>query len=274
MKNTAIYKALTIPIILYLGLLLVYPFLHAVFISLAPLSNYKKILSDGLFILSIRNNIIIAFISISLEIVLGIALAVMVNSLRRFSFLFTTLVLIPFIIPEIVFLTSAKFILSEHGYLNGLLNIFGIDPVYWLKPGSFLSILLISFIDTWRLAPFVFLIILAALKNIPTEIIEAAKVEGANNRQILFSIILPLLTPAIVASVLLRSVDALRIFTTPIVLTGVEGVPVISSYAYYQWAYNNNPKLACASSVILASIVLITSLGYTRLWRQSQEIQL
>lgn len=272
MKNNTLYKALTIPIVLYLALFLLYPFLYAVFTSFVPLSNYKIIFSDSLFILSVRNNLIIAITSILIEIILGIALAVMVNSLKKHSLLFTYLILIPFIIPEIVFLTSIKFILAEHGYINGLLNLFRIGPVYWLKPGSVISILLIAFIDAWRMTPLVFLIILGALKNIPPELIESARIEGANDRQILLSIILPLLSPAVIAAVLLRSVDALRIFAAPMVLSGVDGAPVISSYAYYQWAYNNSPELACASSVILAFIVLTSSTIYIKLWKQAQEL--
>jgi len=101
-------------------------------------------------------------------------------------------------------------------------------------------------------------VLLAALADIPDEIREAAQLDGAGALTRLWRITLPLLRPALLAAVLLRGVDALRIFATPLVLTGVEGVPVLSSYAYHQWSDYGNDAAAAAAACVLAvgSVIL------------------
>src|SRR6185369_8401608 len=91
-------------------------------------------------------------------------------------------------------------------------------------------------VDAWRMTPVVFLILLGALAAIPEEIAEAARLDGARGWRRLLWVTLPQLAPALLAAVLLRGLDALRIFATPMVLTGVEGVPVLSTYSYHLWS--------------------------------------
>src|SRR5262249_34910158 len=128
----------------------------------------------------------------------------------------------------------------------------------WLTPGSRLAWLTVVVVDAWHVTPVVFLVLLAALADIPVEIREAAQLDGAGALMRLWRITLPLLRPALLAAVLLRGVDALRIFATPLVLTGVEGVPVLSSYAYHQWSdYGNDAAAAAAACVLaVASVIL------------------
>lgn len=279
MKQNTLYRNLIFPVILYLSLFLLYPFFYAIFIAFRTqqgmgLENFKELFNSTLFTVSLRNNIIIPLISISIELSLGILLAVAVNKIKRHTWIIISLVMLPFILPEIVFLTAQRFIFAEHGYVNSLLSFFEVNPIFWLEPESFLSILLVSLIDAWRLTPLVFLIVYAALKNIPRQIEEQAEIDGANRRQLFFYIILPLLTPAIFASLVLRSVDGLRIFATPLVLAGVEGVPVLSSLAYHLWSDYNHISLSCAASFVLAILILASSFLYVRIWKKSQEIQI
>lgn len=279
MKQDKLYKNLILPLIIYLGVFLIYPFLYAIIISFKTqygfgFENFRRLFTEPLFSDALGNNIVIPIISISIEMVLGIALAVTVDRVKKYRWIFVCLIMIPFVLPEIVFLTASRFIFAEHGYINGLAFLFGVEPVYWLKPGSFLSVILVSIVDAWRLTPLVFLIILAALKNIPEEIEEQAKIDGASERQIFLFVILPMLTPAIVAALILRSVDGLRVFATPLVLTGIEGVPVMSSFAYHMWSDYADTQMACASSVMLALLILASSFIYVRLWRRSGQIQI
>jgi ABC-type sugar transport system permease subunit len=107
-------------------------------------------------------------------------------------------------------------------------------------------------VDAWHVTPVVFLMLLAALASIPDEIGEAARLDGAGGVARFAFVTLPLLRPALLAAVLLRGLDALRMFATPLVLTGVEGVPVLSTYAYHQWSDYGNDGAAAAAATLLA----------------------
>ena len=119
-------------------------------------------------------------------------------------------------------------------------------------------------VDAWHVTPVVFLMLLAGLSAIPDEIEEAARLDGAGRLARLRFITLPLLRPAMLAAVLLRGLDALRIFATPLVLTGVEGVPVLSTYAYHQWSDYGNDAAAAAAATTLAVLSLLVCLPLLR----------
>jgi ABC-type sugar transport system permease subunit len=162
-------------------------------------------------------------------------------------------------LPEIVFLTIMRYVFASRGYANGALAALGVPPVEWLLPGHALTFATVVLVDAWHVTPVVFLMLLAALTAIPEGILEAAKLDGARFWSRLRFIILPLLWPALVAAVLLRGVDALRVFATPLVLTGVEGVPVLSTYAYHQWSdYGNDGAAAAAAALLAVLSVLLT----------------
>jgi len=159
-------------------------------------------------------------------------------------------------------LTIMRHILAPRGYANGALAAAGFEPVGWLLPGRWTTYLTVVVVDAWHTTPVVFLMLLAALSALPEEVGEAARVDGARGVRRFIHITLPLLAPAILAALMLRGLDALRVFATPLVLTGVEGVPVVSTYAYHQWSdYGNDGAAAAAASVLaLLSVVLAVPL--------------
>jgi len=106
--------------------------------------------------------------------------------------------------------------------------------------------------------------LLAALAAIPEDITEAAKLDGAGAIARFTYVTVPLLWPALLAAVLLRGLDALRMFATPLVLAGVEGVPVLSTYAYHQWSDYGNDGAAAAAASLLALISMILLLPLLR----------
>ena len=134
-----------------------------------------------------------------------------------------------------------------------------------MQPGSALAWCTVVAVDAWHVTPVVFLILLAALAGIPDEVREAAQLDGAGAWARLRLITLPLLRPALIAALLLRGVDALRIFATPLVLTGVEGVPVLSSYAYHQWSDYGSDTAAAAAAVSLAALSVALCVPLLRL---------
>jgi len=171
---------------------------------------------------------------------------------------------VPFALPEIVFLMIMRYVFAPRGYANGALAAIGLPPAQWLLPGHAISFVTVVVVDAWHVTPVVFLLLLAALTSIPGEIEEAAQLDGAGRLACFARITLPLLRPALLAAVVLRGLDALRVFATPLVLTGVEGVPVLSTYAYHQWSDYGNDGAAAAAATLLALVSVFLTVPLLR----------
>jgi len=261
------------PLLAALLLLLGYPIVYALRLAFTdPLTgaspqlvNFSQLARDPLFWQALRNNALLPLASVALELVTALALALFLSQRFRGRAGLRAIVILPFALPEIVVLAMMRYIFVPRGYANAALAALGVSPLDWLRPGSALAWATVVLVDAWHVTPVVFLILLAALAGIPEEIGEAAQLDGAGPLARLWRITLPLLKPALVAALLLRGVDALRIFATPLVLTGVEGVPVLSSYAYHQWADYGNDALAAAAATVLALLSVTLSVPLLRL---------
>ena len=264
---------LAAPLLAAVLLLLGYPTLYALRLAFTdPLSgefprsaNFVELAGDPLFWQAVRNNALLPLVSVALELITGLALALFLSLRFRGRGALRAIVIVPFALPEIVVLTIMRYIFVPHGYANAALAALGLPAFDWLRPGGVLAWWTVVVVDAWHVTPVVFLILLAALAGIPEEIGEAAQLDGAGALTRLWRITLPLLWPALLAALLLRGVDALRIFATPLVLTGVEGVPVLSSYAYHQWADYGNDAVAAAAAVVLALLSVTVSVPLLRL---------
>ena len=261
---------LALPLVGYLALFLVYPTLYAVKLaftdtiagSFPSLQNFRTLAGDALFWAAVGGNLVLPVLTVGLELASGLALALLLAARLPGRRLLRAAIVVPFALPEIVFLTIMRHILAPRGYANGALAAAGFEPVGWLLPGRWTTYLTVVVVDAWHTTPVVFLMLLAALSALPEEVGEAARVDGARGVRRFIHITLPLLAPAILAALMLRGLDALRVFATPLVLTGVEGVPVVSTYAYHQWSdYGNDGAAAAAASVLaLLSVVLAVPL--------------
>ena len=257
---------LAAPLVLYLALFLVYPSLYALGLAFTDplggpfpsLENFRALAGDRLFWRALGGNLLLPVATVGLELVAGLSLALLLAARFPGRRLARAVVVIPFALPEIVFLTIMRYVFAPRGYANAALVAAGLGPVEWLLPGRALTFLTVVAVDAWHTTPVVFLMLLAALSAIPEEIGEAARLDGARGLARFAFVTLPLLRPALVAAVLLRGLDALRVFATPLVLTGVEGVPVLSTYAYHQWSdYGDDGAAAAAASLLaLLSVVL------------------
>lgn len=260
------------PVFLYLAFFLAVPIGEALVLAFTDsvsgawpsLASFRTVSRDGLFWRAVVTNLGLPIVTVAMELVAGLALAVLLADRLPARRLVRAAVLLPFALPEIVFLTMARNLLVPRGYLSGVLVAAGGDPIDVLGPGSAASFAAVALVDAWRTTPIVFLILLGALVAIPAEIDQAARLDGANGLRRFWHVTLPLLRPALGAAVLLRGLDALRIFAAPLVLTGVEGVPVLSTYAYHQWADYGDDGAAAAASVVLALLSLMASLPLLR----------
>ncbi len=223
------------------------------------LRNYDVLFGDPMFWRALVNNLIIPAGSLALELVIGLLLALYLTSRPKPSGIVEIAAVLPFAIPEIVLLTLARYLFMPRGYVNAAIAETGLRPLGWLLPNQTLALGTVILVDAWHVTPVVMLVLMGGLQSIAPEIYEAATLDGAGTFATFRHITLPLLFPSIVAAIVLRGVDALRIFSTTLVLTGAEGVPVLSTYAYQQWTDAQEPRVAMAASVILA--LAITTIG-------------
>jgi ABC-type sugar transport system permease subunit len=225
-------------------------------------AHLSRVFSDTLFHRAIAYNLIIPVLSVSLEAVLGLSMALWFYHIRRGKTFWRTIAIVPFAAPEIVYLFTMKLLFREHGYINSALLGSGVTSgtVGWLDPGSGLVLTVVMLVDAWRVTPLVFLIVLAALEQMDESTIEAARVDGATWGQVIRHIQVPLVVPALAVAVTLRAVDAFRIFATPLVLVGVEGLPVLTSVAYHYKADLNDSAGANVVALTLALGLVLTAL--------------
>ena len=233
--------------------------------------NFRDIFSDSLYREALRNNLVIPVCSVLLEALIGVGMALGFYRLRRGKTLWRTVAIVPYAVPEIVYILTMKLVFREHGYLNSLLFSVagGAGLVNWFQPGHVLTLVMIILIDAWRVTPVVFLIVLVALEQLPESFLDAAKVDGATWWQLARFIQIPLIIPALLIAVALRAIDAFRIFATPLILVGVEGLPVITSVAYHYEVDANNPARANAAALSLAFfLVLATGAAFLLIGRR------
>lgn len=246
------------------------------------IDSYQVLFSRYGFKQAFVNTIVISLVSVSLEMLLGLGVALMLSQEFRGRGLFRAIMLLPMGIPTVVAATNMRYIFGSSGYLNEFLfdisNILmriGVvnEPFPTLnflqEP---LALLGVAISDMWKVTPLVMLILLAGLESISRDIYEAAEVDGASLWQRFFGITLPLLRPAITSAVIIRGIDAFRIFVHPLAL-GVSGqVPVLASFAYNEYT-NAHLTTSAAASTILLLMILIAVLAYLRLVGTEEVVQ-
>ncbi len=206
------------------------------------------------------NTTFITIVAVILETILGVAMALIMAKAFRGRGVVRAGILVPWAIPTIVSALMWKLIFDEAGVMNRILG----TQILWLADtgASFWAIIIA---DVWKTAPFMALLVLAGLQTIPGEIYEAAKVDGATAWQRFRRVTLPLLTPAILVALIFRTLDALRIFDLPAVLTqGANGTNTLSLYAYQELTANRLIGLGSALSVITFLTVMTVSFLYIR----------
>jgi len=224
-------------------------------------AHLRRVFADSLFLRGAGYNLLVPVVSVAVEAVVGVAMALWFFRLRRGKAFWRTVAIVPFAVPEIVYLLTMKLLFRQHGYLNSLLYGFGGNDwtVGWLRPGTALMVIVIILVDAWRVTPVVFLIVLMALEQLPASFLEAAEVDGATRWQVTWRIQIPLVVPALLIALALRAVDAFRIFATPLVLVGVQELPVLTSVAYHYQVEANDPAAANVASLTLGLALLLAT---------------
>jgi multiple sugar transport system permease protein len=231
------------PAILLLSLVTIYPIFYVFYLSLhrkllifdisrfVGLENYLFLFRDDRFWNALKNTVYFTGISVSLELILGLSIAILLQRSFRLKGLIRALVLIPWAIPTVV---SAKMWEWIYNTDFGILNFIIGSKINWLGT-PFLALNAAVFMDVWKTTPFVAILLVAGLQVIPQEMYQAAKVDGAGRWDTFKTITLPLLKPVILVVLLFRTLDAFRIFDAIYVLTGggpANATETLSIYAY------------------------------------------
>jgi multiple sugar transport system permease protein len=223
--NTAALEltALSAPAVIFTLAMIAFPFGYAVWLgfqSFSPavqprfvgLDNYLKLAGDGEFWNGLYVTFALYFLALVLQLISGIYLALLLFNARRLSGIVRSLFISPIMLPSAVAGMMWLVILDPSiGAANYLLTSIGLPSSEWLASPTWV-IPTIAIIDTWHWAPYVALIVLGGLQSLPSNVFEAAQIDGASPTRMFWRITLPLLLPTIVTATVLRSVDLLRFF--------------------------------------------------------------
>lgn len=272
--------AMVSPSLIVILVVAAYPIAYAIWLSLHQYSvihpglsrwvgvdNYKDALTSSTFWSATKTTFIFTIISVSLELVIGMAMALLMHAAFRGRAVLRAVVLVPWAVLTVGTAMMWRTIFdADLGFANQLLQTLHLPGQHtvWLgQNGYAMAVLIIA--DVWKTAPFMALLILAGLQVIPEDVYEAAKVDGATAWQRFVSITLPLLKPAILVALIFRTLDALRIFDLPFVLTqGSNGTTTLSLYAYQQLTQNRLIGPGSSLAVLTFIIVMAVSFIYIR----------
>ena len=189
------------------------------------LANYAKLLVDPAFHASFWVTMVFAFTVVTVEMILGVGLALLLDrNIRGMSVLRTLFILPMMIAPVVVGLVWRYMYHQTYGTFNRFLESIGLEGVNWLGQNPLLSVIMA---DIWQWTPFIFILSLAALQSLPKSALEAARIDGATGWQQIIYIKLPLMMPVLIVTMLLRLIDAFKVLEVILVLTG--GGPGLST---------------------------------------------
>ena len=222
--------------------------------------NYGRLVNDPIFVRSYANTFLYVFLGVLLQYGLGLGLALLVHALTMGKRLIRLLILLPFMMPPLIigFVWQTIFD-SRYGPLSALLRALHLGPVLWLHDPK-LAFASIVIVDSWQWTPFMFLILFAGLRSLPKEPFEAARVDGASGWRIFCDLTFPLLIPASIAAVLLRSIEAFKLFDIVFYITG--GGPggatsTVSLQGYFTALRSGNLGYGAAMSIVLLITVIV-----------------
>jgi multiple sugar transport system permease protein len=244
------------------------------------LENYQAVLESDLFWYALGRTFYFSAVAVAAELVVGFVLAMLVSQCATSKRLYTTIFLVPMMIVPIVVGYNFSMIYIDSGPLNQLLapflDIFGVDPrIRWLShPIAAQWAIIIA--DVWQWTSLTFLIFLSGFSALPQQLVNAARVMGASPWQILWRVQFPLLKPAIVIAVIIRSMEALKMFDPVVLLTfGGPGTST-QTVAYFLWeqvwVFNKFSFGAAASILLLIMFSVLIYLGVYMLIRQRSAV--
>lgn len=277
---------LILPILLTMVGLVFYPIISTAWDSLhrvdpmqegtpfVGFANYTRMLTDNEVMLSWWNTFKYVILAVTAETVLGVAAAALINQIKYGRQWVLAAVVLPWALPAVVSAIIWRWIYSPSaGLLNGILVLIGFDydNHLWFNDST-TALILVTVVHVWRMLPLTVVIVLAAMQGIPTELYEAARMDGATRFDIFWKITLPLIRGAIAVAMTNATVSAFNLFDEAVVLTlnSVETRPILlqiylEAFRKFHFSYG------MALSLTVTIISLLISLGYVlRVYRNTR----
>ena len=277
---------LILPALLVVGLVFIYPIARAFWLSLftenlgtqlqpifSGLYNYSRLLGDGRFWQSLWNTAVFTVISITIELILGMGIALVLNQSFRGRGFVRTSALIPWALPTAVMgLAWAWIFNGQYGVVNDLLQRLGLmeTGITWLgDPARAMFALIVA--EVWKTTPFISILLLAGLQSISGDLYEAHAIDGANPFQSFRQITLPLLTPQIIIALLFRFAQAFGVFDLVQVMTGGGPAGATETVSIYIYAtvrryldFGYGAALVVVTFLLLVTAVVIAAFLFSK----------
>lgn len=280
-SESPVFVLFLLPAALFLAFTSVYPLARTFWLSFhtwymnkpntspqwVGLGEYQNTLADGVFRTSALNTAVFGVGTVAIEMVLGLALALALTSGGGGIKFARSILLVPMIMTPVVVGVLWRILFYDKGLVNYLLSLVGLGPILWFVDPTW-AFIGVMWVDIWMWTPFVMIVVTAALASLPGEPFRAAQIDGASRWQIFRYLTLPMLTPVLLVTALLRFMDAIKVFDTIYVLTG--GGPgyateMLSSYIYKQGLRYFNIGGAAAASWMFLVVILAISMVMIRL---------
>ena len=271
------------PCLLYMIAFAIYPLIYSLRLSLTDLRaadatghwiglrNYGDLLHDEFFWNATKNSAIMVVSTVTIEVVVGVALAMFFNLHLRGSAIVRGILVLPMLITPIVVGVMWRSLLNpDWGLINWAIVELGFEQPNWLGSVE-MAMKTLILVDAWQWTPFVFVIVYARLQTLPHDVIEAAQIDGASRYEVFRHITLPLLMPAIVFAAVFRAVDAFRSFDLIFGLTyggPARSTTTLAFFAFQNGFHFQNYGYAAAVSYVMLLILMIGTtvlLRYVRL---------
>ncbi|HEY3135609.1 MAG TPA: sugar ABC transporter permease [Blastocatellia bacterium] len=283
-RETSLPYLLIAPTVAVLVALSIYPLFYAVKVSLQTgsggaarwsLANFARLATDSFFLSALAHTFIYAVAALTFEFLLGLGLAVLLDKPLRGRSLFRGALLIPMMLPPVVVGVVWRLMLNpDFGAINGTLKGVGVntEALTWTA-SPMLAFASVIAVDIWQWTPFMFLVLLAGLQAIPQEPYEAALIDGSSAWQTFLHVTLPLLKPAILIALLLRTMDLLRVFDQIFILT--QGGPGFATETVSLYIYRTAFRFfdfgyAAAMSFVLLVLTNLVSVSYIRMLQKQE----
>ncbi len=270
------------PLLALLAVVFAYPLGYSLYLSLTDrritsqqtqfvgIDQFTGLVHNSDYGVAMRNTLVFVFLAVGIELLLGLALALMLQRQRRARDLTRAFLLTPMFVTPIAVGLMFRFLLNQQlGAIPELLGKLGITIDFF---GPSLALLTIVAIDVWQWTPFMVLLLLAGLESLPKQPFEAARVDGASTWMTFRRVTLPLLRPVIAIAVLLRALDAFKVFEYVFATTrgGPGNATETIQYQIYRTGFQffRLGEAAAMAFVLVAVVLLIVTVLYRRIMRQ------
>lgn len=261
-----------LPWIVHLALFTIYPLFLALYGSVSDwdiltderqfmgLQYFAEVLQDDFFYQTLRNTAVYLIVQVPLSIILGLFVGTLLNQRLPGWQFFRGVYFLPVVVPMVVLAIIWRWMLGTNtGVANYVLGLAGVAPIPWLS-SQFWAMPAIALMKVWADVGFYAVIFLAALQGMPGELVDAARVDGATDRQVFWHIKVPMLNPVLVFCIVMGTLWAMQVFAEPLLMT--EGGPAGAStttllYLYRQGFDFSRLGFASAGGIVIAALILI-----------------